>query len=66
MFLKKWMKSYISRKQYKIMQEKQKNEELLTVLNVVQSDINRVFIDSQNILNQEADKLERVRNEQLS
>lgn len=54
------------KKKERIMQEKYKNEELLNVLNVVQSDIDRVMRDSQDILNQEADKLEKVRNEQLS
>jgi hypothetical protein len=48
------------------MQEKYKNEELLKVLDVVQSDINKVMRDSQDILNKEAEKLEKARNEQLS
>ena len=35
------------------------NEELLAVLNVVQSDINKVLRDSQDILNKETEKLEK-------
>lgn len=59
-------KTYCKNKKEQIMQEKYKNEELLNVLNVVQSDINKVMRDSQDILNKEAEKLEKIRNEQLS
>ena len=59
-------KTYYLKKKEQIMQEKCRNEELLNVLNVVQSDIDKVMRESQDILNQEADKLEKVRNEQLS
>ena len=58
-------KTYCKNKKEQIMQEKYKNEELLNVLNVVQSDINKVMRDSQDILNKEAEKLEKIRNEQL-
>lgn len=53
------------KKKERILQEKYKNEELLNVLNVVQSDINKVMRDSQDILNKEAEKLEKARNGQL-
>ena len=59
-------KTYCKNKKTQIMQEKYRNEELLNVLNVVQSDINKVMRDSQDILNKEAEKLEKIRNEQLS
>jgi hypothetical protein len=59
-------KTYYKNKKTQIMQEKYRNEELLNVLNVVQSDINKVMRDSQDILNKEAEKLEKARNEQLS
>lgn len=59
-------KTYCKNKKEQIMQEKYRNEELLNVLNVVQSDINKVMRDSQDILNKEAEKLEKARNEQLS
>ena len=42
-----------------IMQKKMNNEELLAVLNVVQSDINKVLRDSQDVLNKETEKLEK-------
>ena len=53
-------------KKEKVYQQKRKNDELLIVLNTVQSDINKIMKDSQSILDEEAKKLERVRNEQLS
>ena len=59
-------KTYYKNKKTQVMQEKYRNEELLNVLNVVQSDINKVMRDSQDILNKEAEKLEKIRNEQLS
>ena len=37
------------------------NEELLAVLNVVQSDINKVLRDSQDILNKETEKLKMIK-----
>lgn len=50
-------------KKRKIEIQKRNNEELLTVLNVVQSDIEKVLRDSQDILNKETKKLERCKNE---
>ena len=47
------------KKEENIMQKKMNNEELLAVLNVVQSDINKVLRDSQDILNKETEKLEK-------
>ena len=54
-------KSNHFRKQEKNRQDRKSNEELLAVLNVVQSDIEKVLRDSQGILNKEAEKLEKVR-----
>lgn len=53
-------KSNRFRKQEKNRQDRKSNEELLAVLNVVQSDIEKVLRDSQGILNKEAEKLEKV------
>lgn len=53
-------KSNHFRKQEKNRQDRKSNEELLVVLNVVQSDIEKVLRDSQGILNKEAEKLEKV------
>lgn len=48
------------KKEENIMQKKMNNEELLAVLNVVQSDINKVLRDSQDVLNKETEKLKMI------
>lgn len=49
-----------NRRKYAI--EKEKNDKLLQVLNVVQADIDKVLRDSQDILNQEIERLEKIKN----
>ncbi len=53
-------KNNTSKKKKTIDREKKNNEELLAILNVVQSDIDKVMRESQDILNEETEKLERV------
>ena len=49
-----------NRRKYAI--EKEKNDKLLQVLNVVQADIDKVLRDSQDILNQKIERLEKIKN----